>query len=83
MKILSVISLLLLIVGALNWLLVGLIGFNLVTHLFGAMSIISRIVYLLVGLAGLFGISMLTVLLSSHRDVCVPRHSHMAGFHVG
>ncbi|MDD2840663.1 MAG: DUF378 domain-containing protein [Rickettsiales bacterium] len=43
------ISLILLIVGGLNWGLVGLFNFDLVASLFGQMSILSRIVYLLVG----------------------------------
>jgi uncharacterized protein len=75
MKILSIISLVLMVIGALNWLLVGVFGFNLVTHLFGSMSLISRIIYLLVGLAGIFGIGMLSVLCMS-RDECVPGHAH-------
>lgn len=41
------------IVGALNWGLVGLVGFNLVDYLLGAGSIASRIVYGVVGLSGL------------------------------
>lgn len=44
----------LVIVGGLNWGLYGLFGFDLVAYLFGAMSILSRIVYVLVGLAGLY-----------------------------
>ena len=42
------------IVGALNWGLVGLFKFDLVATLFGDMSALSRIVYSLVGLAGLW-----------------------------
>ena len=56
MKILNYIALTLVIVGALNWLLVGLFQFNLVDALFGAASILSRIIYVLVGLAGLYSI---------------------------
>lgn len=54
MKITSIISFILVIVGALVWFLVGLFSFDLVAFLFGTMSIVSRIVYCLVGLAGLF-----------------------------
>ena len=43
----------LVIVGALNWGLVGALNFNLVDHLFGVGTLISRIVYGLVGLSGL------------------------------
>ena len=53
MKTLNYIALTLVIIGALNWLLVGLFGFNLVTFLFGSMTLLSRIVYILVGICGL------------------------------
>jgi len=46
------------IVGALNWGLVGLFGFNLVAALFGPMTVLTRIVYVLVGLSGLYLIYM-------------------------
>ena len=45
---------LLLIVGGLNWGLVGLVGFDLVAALFGEMSMLSRLVYSLVGLSALW-----------------------------
>jgi len=45
--------LILLIVGGLNWGLVGLFKFDLVTAIFGEMSAVSRIVYTVVGLAGI------------------------------
>lgn len=57
MKLLNIIALTLIIVGALNWLLVGLIEFNLVDTLFGAGSILTRIVYILVGIAGLWSLT--------------------------
>ena len=58
MKLLYNTALTLVIVGALNWLLIGLFDFDLVATLFGEMSILSRIVYSLVGVGGLisFGI---------------------------
>jgi hypothetical protein len=47
------------IIGALNWGLIGLFRFDLVATLFGGMEgIISRIVYTLIALAGLYCISM-------------------------
>ncbi len=53
-------ALLLVIVGALNWLLVGLFQFDLVASIFGGQqSLLSRIVYSLVGIAGLWCIKML------------------------
>ena len=57
MKILNYIVLTLVIVGALNWLLVGLFEFNLVDSIFGELSFLSRIIYGLVGLAGIWSIA--------------------------
>jgi uncharacterized membrane protein YuzA (DUF378 family) len=54
MRILNVLTLVLLIVGGLNWGLVGLFGFDLVAALFGDMSALSRIVYALVGVSALW-----------------------------
>jgi len=48
------VALILVIVGALNWGLVGFFSFDLVAALFGAMSALSRIVYSLVGLAAIY-----------------------------
>lgn len=59
MKIIDNIALVLIIIGALNWGLVGLFNFNLVDTIFGTMSIISRIVYILVGISGLWGIKLI------------------------
>lgn len=54
------ISLILVIIGALNWLLVGLFRYDLVAALFGgADMLISRIIYVAVGLGGLWCISLL------------------------
>ena len=61
MKIIDKIALALIIIGAINWGLVGLFSFNLVDTIFGAMSIISRIIYILVGLSGLWAIRLLFV----------------------
>jgi len=51
MRAINSITLLLVIVGGLNWLLVGLFDFDLVAALFGDMSPLSRIVYVLVGIS--------------------------------
>lgn len=48
------IALVLVIVGGLNWGLVGAFNFDLVAAIFGVMSTLSRIVYILVGLAALY-----------------------------
>jgi len=54
MRLVNTITLVLLIVGGLNWGLVGLFDFDLVAALFGEMSPLSRIVYSLVGLSALW-----------------------------
>ena len=56
MKILNKVTLLLVIVGGLNWGLVGLLNFDLVAAIFGEMSAFSRIVYTLVGASALYQI---------------------------
>lgn len=48
------IALILVVVGGLNWGLVGAFNFDLVAWIFGAMSTLSRIVYILVGLSALY-----------------------------
>ena len=58
MKVLYYIALTLVIIGALNWLLIGLFDFDLVATIFGTMSVLSRIIYILVGIAGLISIGL-------------------------
>ncbi len=48
------IAIVLLVVGGLNWGLVGLLNFDLVATLFGVMSLISRVVYILVGVSAVY-----------------------------
>ena len=62
MKILYNIALSLVIIGALNWLLIGLFNFNLVSTLFGDMSLFSRIVYSLVGISGLISVGLYSII---------------------
>ncbi len=57
MKIIDTIALLLVIIGAINWGLIGFFSFDLVRVLFGNMSLLSRIVYALVGVSGLYALS--------------------------
>ncbi len=54
MKVINYIALTIAIVGALNWGLVGVLSFDLVAFIFGEMSWLSRIVYTLVGLSGIY-----------------------------
>lgn len=58
MKIINIIALILLIIGGLNWGLVGIFEFNLVDFLFGVGSILSRIIYILVGISALWCLSL-------------------------
>ena len=57
MKILDNIILALIIIGAINWGLIGFFQFDLVEALFGDMSTFSRIIYGIIGISGLYGIS--------------------------
>ena len=56
LKSIDVVAYALLLIGALNWGFVGLFGLDLVGILFGEMTIVSRIVYSLVGLAAIYDI---------------------------
>lgn len=58
MKILYNIALSLVIIGALNWLLIGLFEFDLVASLFGNLSAFSKIIYALVGISGIISIGL-------------------------
>ena len=68
MKALKSLAYLLVIVGALKWGLVGAFNFDLVAFLFGDMSKLSRIVYILVGLSALLSVSF--SLIKSGDDGC-------------
>lgn len=57
MKLVNYIALIIGIVGAVNWGLIGLFEFNLVSFLFGANSILSRLIYVLVGISGVYMLS--------------------------
>lgn len=57
MKFLDALALILVIIGAANWGLIGFFEFNLVDSLFGTMTSFSRIIYALVGIAGLYSLS--------------------------
>ena len=58
MKIIDKIALVLIIIGAIKWGLIGIFRFNLVEMIFGDMTIIARIIYTLVGISGLWGIKI-------------------------
>ncbi len=54
LKVIDWVALVLVIIGGLNWALVGLLSFDLVAAIFGDMSVVARIVYTLVGLSALW-----------------------------
>lgn len=58
MKWLDNTALVIVIIGAVNWLLIGIFRFDLVAYLFGDLSWLSRIIYAIVGLCGLYLISL-------------------------
>jgi uncharacterized protein len=72
MKPLNLITLILLVVGGLNWGLVGLFNFDLVA---GAGSILARIVYMLVGLSALWQLIPLFAAFKSDEPSALRRHS--------
>ncbi len=63
MKTLQIIALFITIIGALNWGLIALFDFDLVATLFGVKSLVTLIVYGLVGIAGLVNIGLLVDLI--------------------
>jgi uncharacterized membrane protein YuzA (DUF378 family) len=65
-KIFNIITLALIIVGGLNWGLVGLFGFDLVAAIFGPGSGLSHVVYILVGISAAWQIMPLLAFMSSH-----------------
>ncbi|WNS80188.1 DUF378 domain-containing protein [Domibacillus sp. DTU_2020_1001157_1_SI_ALB_TIR_016] len=63
MKGLDSVALILLIVGGINWLLVGLLQFDLVASIFGGQdALLARIVYILVGLSALYSLKFLSLI---------------------
>lgn len=70
------IALVLVIVGAINWGLIGLFKFDLVAYLFGGQTaLLSRWIYALVGLAGLVSIPILMKPLNEEEDVAYNSHT--------
>lgn len=53
------VALVLVIIGALNWLSVGLFRYDLIGSIFGTASFIARAIFVIVGIAGLYSISLL------------------------
>lgn len=59
MKVIDKIALVLVIIGAIVWGIIGIFNFNVVDAIFGVNSIISKIIYILVGISGLWAIKIL------------------------
>ncbi|KIR03994.1 DUF378 domain-containing protein [Lachnospiraceae bacterium TWA4] len=67
-KFLDCTALTLVIIGAINWGLIGFFRFDLVAFLFGTMSMLSRIIYGLVGICGLYLISFYGYLSCNNKE---------------
>jgi uncharacterized protein len=71
MKALNLVTLILVIVGGLNWGLVGLFDFDLVATMFGAGSLLSHLVYVVVGVSALLQLVPLGAAVRAHEPVAV------------
>ncbi len=67
-KILDYTALVLVVIGAINWGLIGFFKFDLVAFIFGDMAVVSRIIYAIVGIAGLYLISLFGRIRGFGRD---------------
>ena len=75
MKTLNILTLILLIVGGLNWGLVGAFNFDLVATIFGAGSLLARLVYVVVGLSALWQLRPLTSAFGSDEASALRGHA--------
>ena len=66
METLQKVCLVLTIIGAINWGLIGLLDFNLVATIFGSGSMFEKIIYILVGIAGIINIGILFNRIEEH-----------------
>lgn len=71
MKPINLVTLALVIVGGVNWGLVGLFGFDLVATIFGAGSILARLVYIVVGLSALWQLVPLAAAFGSNEPTAL------------
>jgi len=74
MKGIDIASWLLLVIGGINWGLVGFFDFNLVGAIFGYMSIVSRIIYAAVGVAALYELFTLRMIQERWTPICRQPH---------
>lgn len=75
MKALNILTLILVIVGGVNWGLVGLFNFDLLATIFGAGSLLSRVVYILVGASALWQLVPLAAALRADEPAALRGHS--------
>jgi uncharacterized membrane protein YuzA (DUF378 family) len=75
MKAMNLLTLILVIVGGLNWGLVGLFGFDLVGAIFGSGSLLSRLVFILVGASAIWQMIPLFVAFSTDETPALRGHS--------
>lgn len=68
MYILKIIAYILVIIGAINWGLIGFFGFDLVSSIFGEMSLLARAVYTFVGLSGILLLLINTDIFKRERE---------------
>ena len=76
MKKICLIALLLVIIGAINWGLVGLFNINLVAMIFGEMSNISRIIYVVIGISAIYLLFGIKCLIKSYCDKDTAKVDH-------
>jgi uncharacterized membrane protein YuzA (DUF378 family) len=73
LHIVDIIALVLLVIGGLNWGLVGIARINVVSTIFGSLELLARIVYTLVGIAGIYAIVRFPTL--AHVETHAPTHA--------
>lgn len=66
LNLLDWVAILLVVIGGVNWGLIGLFEFDLVAEIFGAMSGVARVIYVLVGLSAVY-LAAIMPMLSRHR----------------
>ena len=71
MKAVDIIALILIIIGAINWGLIGFFQFDLVAAIFGDMSTFSRIIYAIMGIAGLYYISFFDICIKHYFKISI------------
>ena len=75
MKATDIIVSILLVIGGLNWGLVGIFDFNLVNAVFGEMTFLSRLIYILVGLSAVYDLLMVKAI-STRWDLHLKKPAH-------